>query len=272
MKFSREYTVRGFEIDENYCLKPYHIASYFQDTMAQNFADHMLAAYDLQKQGRTWVLSDVCIDFQHHMPRWRSTVTVETWVSSIRGFRLSIDFRVYDDRDISIAQGSSSWVIVRTPGNKPEKIAAYAAKLGEPHSPLYPGYRFHEPSLEHAPSPLAYGDCGLRHPWEEGQKAWSICQPIRSYDIDFNGHVSNIRYIAGGVEAIPSELRSRFQPVSFRIKYLREAVLDQVLVSQVRTVREDSNGIEFHHILKECNGAAEFSRMVSLWKEREIRE
>ncbi|WP_041401357.1 acyl-[acyl-carrier-protein] thioesterase [Salinispira pacifica] len=266
MKFSREYEVRGFEIDENYHLKPYHIASYFQDAMAQNFADNMLAAYDLQKEGRTWVLSDLCIDFLHQMPRWRTSVLVETWVSSIRGFRLTIDFRVSDSRGTPISQGSSSWVIVKKPGNRPEKIEPYARKLGEPHSPLYPGYRFHEPDLDGSPSPLPYGACGLRHPWEEDQKAWSICQPIRSYDIDFNGHVSNIRYIAGAVEAIPVELRSSLRPSSFRIKYLREAVLDQVLVSEVRTVHEDSDAIEYHHILKECESAVEFSRMVSVWK------
>ena len=34
-----------------------------------------------------------------------------------------------------------------------------------------------------------------------------LSQTVHSYDIDFNGHLNSIRYIAGALEAVPGEIK-----------------------------------------------------------------
>ena len=141
MKYQQIYQVRGFEIGQDYRLKPYLLPSYFQNTMGCHFADAGLAAYDLQKEGRTWVLSDMKIDFLDQMPHWREEVLVETWNSKLKGFRVYREFTISStDKNKLIARGTSVWLPIDESTRRPVKIDEYADRLpihSEEHFPNF---------------------------------------------------------------------------------------------------------------------------------------
>mgnify|MGYP006302811717 CR=1 FL=1 len=207
MKYTKEYTINGFEIGPDYLLKNPLIAADFQNTMACEFDDLGLAAFHLQEEGKSWVLTDIRIDYLSPMPRWRSRLTVDAWTRKIHGFRIYRDFAGYDTGENLIAQGTSSWIVIDEATRRPQKPGGIAEKIGITEEAVFPGFRF-----------------GKLDPVESGEYTeWSF--PVTSFDIDFNNHMSNIRYITAALEAIPYEYRCSHALRSLTVKYSAEALL-----------------------------------------------
>lgn len=213
MKYTKSYTVNGFEIGPDYLLKKPLVSVYFQNTMACEFDDLGLAAFHLQEEGKSWVLTDIRIDYHSRMPRWRSGVTVDVWTRKIQGFRIYRDFTGYDDGGTLIAQGTSSWIIIDEATRRPRKPGAYADTIGITEAEVFPGFRFGK----------------LDPPASEDRSEWSFT--VASFDIDFNNHMSNLRYITAALEAIPYEYRNTRELRSITVKYSAEAFLgDEIRV------------------------------------------
>lgn len=207
MKYTKSYTVNGFEIGPDYLLKRPLIAAYFQNTMACEFDDLGLAAFHLQEEGKSWVLTDIRIDYLSRMPRWRSRISVDAWTRKIHGFRVYRDFTGYDSEGRLIAQGTSSWIVIDEATRRPQKPGIIAEKIGITEAEVFPGFRFGK--LD----PVDSGEC----------REWSFT--VTSFDIDFNNHMSNLRYITAALEAIPYEYRLTHELRSITVKYSAEALL-----------------------------------------------
>jgi medium-chain acyl-[acyl-carrier-protein] hydrolase len=217
MKYTKEYTVNGFEIGPDYLLKHPLVAVYFQNTMACEFDDLGLAAFHLQEEGKSWVLTDIRIDYHGRMPRWRSRITVDAWTRRIQGFRIYRDFAGYDGEGNPIAEGTSSWIIIDEASRRPQKPDAFAERIGITEEAVFPGFRFGR----------------LDPPDPGGRSEWVFT--VTSFDIDFNNHMSNIRYITGALEAIPYEYRRVHDLTSITVKYSAEAFLgDEIYVECFR--------------------------------------
>ncbi len=217
MKYTKEYTVNGFEIGPDYLLKRPLVAAYFQNTMACEFDDLGLAAFHLQEEGKSWVLTDIRIDYHSRMPRWRSRITVDVWTRKIHGFRIYRDFTGYDADGNLIARGTSSWIVIDEAARRPQKPGAIAEKICITEEEVFPGFRF-----------------GKLDPAESGERTeWSFT--VTSFDIDFNNHMSNLRYITAALEAVPYEYRLSHELRSIILKYSAEALLgDEIRVECVR--------------------------------------
>jgi acyl-CoA thioesterase FadM len=265
MKYQQIYQVRGFEIGQDYRLKPYLLPSYFQNTMGCHFADAKLAAYDLQKDGRTWVLSDMKIEFLDQMPYWREEVLVETWNSKLKGFRVYREFTISstsDDKKL-IARGTSVWLPIDETTKRPVKIDEYADRLPLHPEENFPNYKSDKLVI---PDDLAFPKAdpsGLPQDYSSDQRTWSLQQRVRSYDIDFNGHVSNIRYIGAAIESIPYELRKTLTPRGFEIKYIKEALykdLGEALCFAIDGTKK------MGHLVRIAETGEELCQMVSYWE------
>ena len=217
MKYRKEYTVNGFEIGPDYLLKKPLIAAYFQNTMACEFDDLGLAAFHLQEEGKSWVLTDIRIDYHSPMPRWRSRITVDVWTRKIHGFRIYRDFAGYDAEGNLISEGTSSWIVIDEAARRPRKPGAIAEKIGITEEAVFPGFRF-----------------GKLDPAASGERTeWGFT--VTSFDIDFNNHMSNLRYITAALEAIPYAYRVSHELRSFTVKYSAEALLgDEIRVESLR--------------------------------------
>lgn len=204
-----EYTIRGTEIDFNYRLKPYHMASYFQENFARFCADNQLAAYQLENRQITWVLADMQIELIRQIPFWRKQITVTSWHRQAKGLRLTHEYQAFCE-GTEIARGTSTWLILHTQTRKPLPLAELDVAFHiHPNPPFGEFPRLH---LENYPQQIAQAQ-----------------QQVKSYDIDFNHHLNSVRYIAGAIETIPFAYREHSRCASIKVRYLQEVHLDEVL-------------------------------------------
>ena len=93
-KYSHTYTVTASDITPLYRLTPNAMLMYFQDSFARLMTIHNVAAFDIVKQSRMWVITEVQIDIQPTVTYWSEDFTVELWVSELTSLRIYCDFRI----------------------------------------------------------------------------------------------------------------------------------------------------------------------------------
>jgi len=218
---TEQYTVHGSEIDHTYHLKPYLVASLFQDAFARYSADLGFAAYDLQHHDRTWILSDMHMEFDGMTPFWREPYTIKTWVRKNQKVRMYVDFEAVNSLGKIFSRGSSCWLVLDENTREVVDAAEILNNFPVSDTEAIPDFRFI-----------------LLQP--EGELVNTEEQEVRTYDIDFNGHLNSVRYIAGGLEAIPRDIRLIHKLKSVTVRYIKEVYLGDVVRCEVRRVEHSS--------------------------------
>ncbi len=242
MKYTKLYEVNGFDLDPHYRLKKHLLAAYFQNTMACELDDLGFAAFHLQEEDKTWVLNEMRIDYLKPMPRWRAEITVETWTRKLSGIRLYRDYRALDPDGDVVALGTTSVLVIDEKTRRPQKLGDIADALALMDDEVFPGFRF---------GPVEF---------DEAAVSFRLSGTVRTFDIDFNHHLNNIRYIAAAIEPIPYPYRQQHTLSSFRIKYTQESYLHDELVAECYG---DNNRFS-HRIRREKDGAV-MCTMESEW-------
>ena len=243
MKYTNQYKIRSIEMDSEYRVKSYHLVSYAQDAIASYLADSGIAAYDLQRVKQSWILSGIYTEFAEELPRWRITINTDIWVRKAKGVQYFIDFQVSsEDRTVIYAKGTTSWSVFDETERKLARRQDITDKMEVHPEEACPGIQLRKI--------LPYtGDENI------------LSQTVHSYDIDFNGHLNSIRYIAGALEAIPSETRRQKHLSMVHIKYIKEAMLgDTITCSCFQNPGEG----EFYHKLYNQQGE-DVAVMNSSW-------
>jgi acyl-CoA thioesterase FadM len=242
LPFTNAYTVRVSEMDGNYRLDAYQLCSYFQDAIACHYADRGLAAYDLQRENRTWLLIGMRIDYPGEMPRWRTRVNVEIWPREAGRIRLYNDLIARSAAGEVIARGTSCFLVADQDTRRPVPLDSYASRLEICDEAALPGVRLGR---------IVALD-GEMHSYTQG-----VC----SHDTDFNNHLNSLRYLLWAFEAIPRPFRKEHTLASIDVRYLQEAFYGDTVLSKA-TRRKDT---VYHQLLREEDGA-EICRMRSTWR------
>jgi acyl-CoA thioesterase FadM len=242
LPFTDAYTVRVSEMDECYRLEAHQLCAYFQDAIACHYADLGLAAYDLQRENRTWLLVGMRIDYLDQMPVWRTRVNVEIWPREVGRIRLYNDLIARSAAGEVIARGTSCFLIADQESRRPVPLDSYAGRLEVHDEAALPGFRFRRIA---APE-------GETH---------SLAQVVRGHDTDFNDHLNSLRTLVWALEAIPRPFRERRTLASIDVRFLQEAYYGDTIVSNV-TCQGDA---VYHQLLREEDGA-EICRMLSTWR------
>ena len=93
-KYRHTYTSTASDITPLYRLTPNAMLMYFQDSFARLMTIHGVAAFDIVKQRRMWVITEVQMDVQPTVTYWAEDFTVEIWVSELSALRIYCDFRI----------------------------------------------------------------------------------------------------------------------------------------------------------------------------------
>ena len=129
-KYRHTYTATASDITPLYRLTPNSMLMYFQDSFARLMTIHNVAAFDIVKQHRMWVITEVQIDVRPKVTYWSENFTVELWVSELTSLRIYCDFRILraDDEQL-IASGTSQWNILNLDTKRLETTDFLADKL-----------------------------------------------------------------------------------------------------------------------------------------------
>lgn len=213
-KFSQDYHITCNDMDSEYRMTPQSILHLSQDTIAAFLTTRHLAAFDLQKEGFTWVLSEYTIELKGTLPLWREKVEVVISPSEISSVKLFIDYRILNKDRVAVITGTSIWSIINIITGRPEQLSDHCTISGETIAR-------HSRNIVNA----------VTHSNIEFRYVTNIS------DIDFNGHVNNVSYLKIALYSIPFEISRNKIIKNLTIKFLRQCFISQDL--QCRIEKED---------------------------------
>ena len=242
-KYKHTYTVTASDITPLYRLTPNALLMYFQDCFARLMTIHGVAAFDIIKQRRMWVITEVQIDVQPTVTYWSEDFTVEIWVSELTSLRIYCDFRIVrKDNEQLIASGTSQWNILNLDTKRLELTDFLADKLTV------------------VPNLMTGSHKKIRFP-----KAQSIDMQMEHratrLDLDFNFHVSNRSYVSIALLTMPDDVLSSQILSSVTVHWLHETYLDDILTC--RMSRTDNGS--YLHTLTNAEGVV-VCELMSHWQ------
>ena len=242
-KYRHTYTVTASDITPLYRLTPNALLMYFQDCFARLMTIHGVAAFDIIKQRRMWVITEVQIDVQPTVTYWSEDFTVEIWVSELTSLRIYCDFRIVrKDNGQLIASGTSQWNILNLDTKRLETTEFLADKLTV------------------VPNLMTGSHKKIRFP-----KAQSIDMQMEHratrLDLDFNFHVSNRSYVSIALLTMPDDVLSSQTLSSVTVHWLHETYLDDILTC--RMSRTDNGS--YLHTLTNAEGVV-VCELMSHWQ------
>ena len=221
-KYRHTYTSTASDITPLYRLTPNAMLMYFQDSFARLMTIHGVAAFDIVKQRRMWVITEVQMDVQPMVTYWSEDFTVEIWVSELTSLRIYCDFRIVRaDSEQLIASGTSQWNILNLDTKRLETTDFLADKLTvvpELMTASHKKVRF--PKMQSC-------DMQMEH------RATRL-------DLDFNFHVSNRSYVSIALLTMPDEVLASQTLKSVIVHWLHETYLDETLLCRMSHTEDGS--------------------------------
>ena len=242
-KYRHTYTSTASDITPLYKLTPNALLMYFQDCFARLMTIHNLAAFDIVKQRRMWVITEVQINIQPTVTYWSEDFTVEIWVSELTSLRIYCDFRIVrKDNEQLIAAGTSQWNILNLDPKRLEATDFLADKLT-----VVPELMTASHKKVRFPKPQSF-DMQMDH------RATRL-------DLDFNFHVSNRSYVSIALLTMPDEVLSSQSLSSLTVHWLHETYLDDTLSCRMSRIDDGS----YLHTLTNAEGVV-VCELMSKWQ------
>ena len=241
-KYRHTYTATASDITPLYRLTPNALLMYFQDCFARLMTIHHVAAFDIIKQRRMWVITEVQIAIEPTDTLWSEDFTVELWVSELTSLRIYCDFRIVRKADEQlIASGTSQWNILNLDTKRLEATDFLDGKLTV------------------VPELMTGSHKKVRFPKPQSTDMQMVHRATR-LDLDFNFHVSNRSYVTIALLTMPDEILASQKLTSLTVHWLHETYLDDTLTCRM-TRLEDGN---YLHTLTNADGEV-VCEVMSRW-------
>lgn len=225
--FSIDHTIACYEADANKVMRPTAMLDIMQEA-ANVSATSLGFGYDEMIETNTaWVLSRIHVRFKKN-PLWRDTVNLKTWHKGVAKLFYLRDFILSDNNGNRLAEATSSWLIIDMNtrrlvrnselASNPEKCTKEDA-IAEPADKVVLPVDI-EPELVR------------KHP-----VTWS--------EIDPNGHVNNVKYVAWAIDAVKLEDITEKPLKELLVNYDAEVMPgDVVRISRIR--QETTEGVVYY--------------------------
>jgi acyl-ACP thioesterase len=180
----REFRLRYDDVDSSARAKPVTVLNLLEEAASSHCDESGWGVFRLMEEGFGWVLLRGGFEMKRY-PRYREEVSVETWVSSARRFSAEREYRILSAEGEEICSARSLWLFFDIGKKRPASIFQDILEAWTPGgSPA---------------SDLALDEIDGPDP-----SAVAIDFPVRRSDIDTNGHVNNVVYLAWALEALPA--------------------------------------------------------------------
>ena len=242
-KYRHNYTATASDITPLYRLTPNAMLMYFQDCFARLMTIHGLAAFDIVKQHRMWVITEVQMEVQPTVTFWSEDFTVELWVSELTSLRLYCDFRIIRaDNEKLIASGVSQWNILNLDTKRLETTDFMAERLTV------------------VPELMTASHKKVRFPKSQATDLQMEHRATR-LDLDFNFHGSKRTYVSIALLTMPEEVLASQTLSSITVHWLHETYLDDTLTCSMSHTDDDC----YLHTLTNAQGVV-VCELMSRWQ------
>lgn len=203
-EYTLEASVRFAEVDRDQVMALPAVFQLLQEAAIQHADLYGVGAHGLAERGTSWVLNRLAVGIERY-PRRGEALRVDTWSTSVSGFRGYREFRLFCGEELLLS-ASSLWVWIdlhtRTLARVPEALAA-AFPVGGAGQPLYCA------NLEKRRFTAPVAECP------------GVTVTVRYSDFDANGHVNNTAFFDYLQTALVRAGRSP-HPRRLELQFMRE--------------------------------------------------
>ena len=248
MKYSTRYPITAAHINAQYRLTIDGLLTFHENTIARYLTSLGLAAFDMQKQDKTWVISEINLALPEPPTMWSEDVEVSVWVSEMSSLRVWMDFTVREvHSEKTTARGNSCWSLISM---SERKLVSCEGLI--PESELVP---------EFAAGP--HRKRALMKFSEEPSE--TLKHTINLVDLDFNGHTNNRRYVQMALVCFGQEFLAGHRPDFLNIRFIRESRMGDTIGNETHATSDPAAFVG-----QIFNGKGEeLCRVSSHWVEKE---
>ena len=244
------FPVRFGAIDKSDRLTLSGMFQFFQEAAISHAENLGVGREDMARTGQVWILSRISVMVERR-PGYRETITVRSWP---RGGEKLFAIRDYDIRDkdnIPSVSGRSGWIIVDIEKRRPLRPQSVMDTL-----PLNEG----ENALSWGPAALA----------EHGNLEKAAERKALYTDVDYNGHVNNVRYVQWIEDTLDPQLLENANKMRLDINYLNEILGGETIeILSAPIDAQDESGTAVHAFAfegrKTESGQTAFRSELRLW-------
>jgi len=231
--------VRFGEIDRSDRLTLDGVFRLFQE-MAICHAENLgVGREDMARTGQVWILSRMSVLVKSR-PKYCETVTTRTWPCGWEKLFAMRNFDIRDKNDTAIVAARSAWLIVDMEKRRPLRPQSVMDNL-----PKNEGIN--------ALAPEDNGTASL----EERKDLQKAAERKALYtDVDFNGHVNNVRYVQWIEDTLDPQLLEKADKLRIDINYMNEIMLGETAELLSAPILGENNAFAFEGRKKDGGQAA----------------
>ena len=248
MKYTTRYQITAAQIDGQYRLSIDGLLTFHENTIARYFTSLGIAAFDMHKLDRTWVISEINLELPEPPTMWSEDVDLSVWVSEMSSLRVWIEFVAREVHSGKIAaRGNSCWSLISMSERRLIPCNGFIPEE-EVVDELAAG--MHRKRAVNSFSPLP---------------ANMLNHTVNLIDLDFNGHTNNRRYVQMALSCFGQDFLEGHRPDFLNIRFIRESRLGEELTCETHCTEDPST---FVGCIQNGEGH-EICRVSSHWKDKE---
>lgn len=243
MKYSHRYNVTSADIYKDYRISAHAVLLYFQESFARYMACLRLGAFDLVKERKMWVITEMSADMAPADTFWGDDIEVTIWVSEISLLRVYADYYIVNLRTGErVVSGSSSWSLMNAETRHLEPTEAVAEKIAV------------------VPEMMTETHRKMRFP-KDGELLTRIAHKVNRTDLDFNRHVNNRSYLKIAMITSSDRFIAQNRVRKMIIHWQHETYLEETLACSLFQVGDSTY---LHRLAKEDGTVA--AEILSVWE------
>ncbi len=206
---SDRYTVNWHESDFKGFASPDVICNYLGESAWRQAGEQGFGFEDAEKLGQFWVVLRWYIKLQNY-PRWRDEIVVETWPRKPEHLFAFRDYRITDVGGKMLGAATSTWMVLDGVSRRPQRLDLVENKMG-----LTPEDKILGTDASKITLPLSMPVIN------------EIA--VKYNDVDFNGHVTNTRYVEWCLDLFGHDFHQRHYLAELQINFLHECSFDDTV-------------------------------------------
>lgn len=232
MNFERFYSLKYYDFDKHYRLKPTTLMNFLQDISTLHFEDKT-AGLSAEELPGLWVIVEWNVKI-HRMPKGLMDLLVRTEPTYFRKFIAYRKYEVLGDDGALIASGISKWAYIDPMLRRQVSIPKVLNEV------------FGVPLNAPKPDKLEFID--MTDIDAQISKRTSVFS-----DIDVNDHVNNVTYIKWAVDTLSGAFMKRHVLEGIKVAFKKE-VLENEMVCIGTKIKETATNAVSSHIIKSESG------------------
>ena len=244
MNHKYKFKVESVGINPHYESGDFYIVNYLLATMANTYTSYRLAAFHLQEEDKSWIVSNIFVEYFAKPLQWTNEIEVSVGFRNTKGLRVLCDLEMTRKGE-KIAQATMQWTVIDEIKRRPVAYPAVEEKIALSENLPYDGFNF--PKMLPIEALIAAE------------------QKVTYSTIDFNHHLNAYQYFRFAYDAMPAEFIDNHYPVKFQAKFERE-----IMLGETAKMAHNIDDLHSEHIIIKSNDEGESAsfRLSVDWAKR----